>query len=291
MLVCVLAAALSGAPVREDKTLPGERDERSGEMTGIARMLLFHMNIQRVVRGHAPVLLDPVLEQAALWQAKYCASMKKATGRSKEKGMETLQARVRHFQGNCGRYCAENIYRLDARRSRLPEGAPDRTIAYSLLGQMMRYPDLSGNIMRKGFNVAGAGVVGTGAKGDEVYFCSQVFDARPVVGKYHEFRSLEAYEKASADSLYEEPVFVERSVRRIREEGKARDAVIFTIHYGGRGELKIIQVRGDSEVKYYPLKKIDGGRYEYERRKDHVIYIFVAVQEPGGMLYPLKNIW
>ncbi len=69
------------------------------ELQSAAQQLIFYANIQRVVRGKPFMLLDPVLQKAAFYQASYCAKKNKLTKKSSEDGMTLVEDRIKHVGG------------------------------------------------------------------------------------------------------------------------------------------------------------------------------------------------
>ncbi len=167
----------------------------------------------------------------------------------------------------------------------------NRTVAYKLALRLIYNSEIKRRLFAS-YNVMGVSVVQK-AKGENTnYFISFIVDRRPVI-TFQQCRNLADFHeriKGQPDALVGWFFYVHKTKTYVKEKGRYITKTVHVIHYKGNSKVQVIELRGDSAIKYHPVKKIGKGTYEYVKKPGHKRYLSVAFTQ-DGVLYPAKNIW
>lgn len=249
-----------------------------------AKWIAFYTNIERIEKGIKPLMYDPLLEKAAVWQAEYCAKKGGLNHYSDIKDMRAVNDRINHFGANYNA-CGENLtvkfnsngegmpfaVERDEKGEYLDFGAFDlhwrdeRQMAYAMVESWMKSPGHRENILKSLYTLIGAGTAKGVYSNMTSYYGCQVFGLNSSGGYVNK----------------PEDEFFKIEIIKNTDHGE----VIYTISYKGSMDVGIVEVnRDDKPVSRSVLRNDNIWTFKKDSAAGR---LFVVLFDKGsGIIYP-----
>jgi len=243
----------------------------------INRLIVFYTNIHRVTYGLPPLINDPLLKKAAIWQAEYCQQIGNLTHEAYQSDMRDLSDRLNFFKANYGAagenltvVFSHNTENISFRYGSDEKGAykiffkkvfwrNERQIAYQMLDSWMHSPGHRRNILTPAFRSVGAGIDSGKYKTTPSYYGAQVFS--DYFDSKLDFNQVKVSQKPDLS---------------------------FAVTYSGTFRLSVIMIDEDNEPVFYPLEKNSVSGFFFKKPEASQKQFFLILHDlESEQIYPI----